>query len=165
MVIARPPGVLLREPIGEGDPRVRETACDQTVNTGSATRAIGCPESWEKRLVLLAGRRWKEFSLVRAFFDIREGIAWRDSAQGYDPKQPVMEPVGSLVIRSGAIRIGRALTDILFERSYRESRIANPLRRWISDLYGKPRRWLQTEILTWPAAERTRWKRQFRMER
>jgi hypothetical protein len=98
---------------------------------------------------------------VRAFFDIREGIAWRNSAKGHNPNQPVMEPVGSLAIRSGAIRIGRALTDILFERPYRESRIANPLRRWISDLYGKPRRWLQTEILTWPPPERTRWKRQF----
>jgi hypothetical protein len=76
---------------------------------------------------------------VRAFFDIREGIAWRNSAQGHDPKQTVIEPVGSLATRSGAIRIGRALADILFERPYREPRIANPLRLWISDLYGKSR--------------------------
>ena len=98
---------------------------------------------------------------MRAFFNIREGIAWRNSVRGYDPKQPVLEPVGSLVIRSGAIRIGRALSDILFERPYRESRIANRLRWWISGLYGKPRRWLQAEILTWPVSERARWKRQF----
>jgi hypothetical protein len=115
----------------------------------------------EKRLALLAGRRWGQFSLVRAFFGIREGVAWRNSVRGYDATQPVLEPVGSLTIRSGAIRIGRALADILFERPYRESRIANPLRWWISGLYGKPRQWLQAEILTWPVSERTRWKEQF----
>jgi hypothetical protein len=161
LVIARPPGTLLRVSVREGDLSAGEVKCDPTTNTCPALKVIPCLESWEKRLVLLAGRRWRDFSLARAFFDIREAIAWRNSAQGYNPNQPVMEPLGSLVIRSGAIRIGRALTDILFERPYRESRVANPLRRWISDLYGKPRRWLQAEILTWPAPERMRWKRQF----
>jgi TniQ len=93
----------------------------------------------EKRLVLLAGRSWEDFSIVRAFFDLHERIAWRNTAEGFDPDHPLTEPVGSLTIRSGAIRIGRALTDILFDQPYREPRIANPLRRWIGGLYGKPR--------------------------
>ena len=51
--------------------------------------------------------------------------------------------------------------DILFDRPYREPRIANPLRRWIGTLYGKPRVYLLRELAGWPAPLRERWKRQF----
>jgi hypothetical protein len=74
------------------------------------------PDVFEKRLVLLAGRSWGEFSLVHALFDLHERVAWRNTAQGYDPERPLTEPVGSLTIRSGAIRIGPALADILFDK-------------------------------------------------
>lgn len=161
LVIVRPPGAVARESGSQAAAHTREPRCGQIGNDSLASGSHTSPESYEKRLVLLAGRRWNEFSLVRAFFDIREGIAWRNSPQGHDARKPVIEPVGSLVIRSGAIRIGRALADILLERPYREPHIANALRRWISDLYGKPRRWLQAEILTWSAPERVRWKRVF----
>lgn len=91
----------------------------------------------------------------------REPIAWRNAERGDDSGRPVIEPVGSLALRSGAIRIGRTLADVLFERTYREPRIGGPLRRWVSDLYGKPRGWLMRELPTWPAPVRKRWKRQF----
>jgi len=189
LVIVRPPRVNASEPpedcrVGneEGDGLFdRQNALrlhyipsgrgeQRTADTGSAPPAVAVegglgtnpvPAALEKRLVLLAGRSWAEFSLVRAFFNLHERISWRNTAEGYDPDQRLTEPVGSLTIRSGAIRIGRALTDILFEQPYREPRIANPLRRWIGGLYGKPRVHLLRELGGWPAPVRERWKHQF----
>jgi hypothetical protein len=146
----------------EGAPEgTRLTSAGATVASVGTLAPNPTPEVFERELVLLAGRPWKEFSLVRAFFDLHERIAWRNTPEGYDPDHPLTEPLGSLTLRSGAIRIGRALVDILFDRPYREPRIANPLRRWIGALYGKPRMHLLRELASWPVPLRERWKRQF----
>jgi hypothetical protein len=159
LIINRPPGAVLAERTGNRQSIVREPRGGNCIDT--CAQAAAPAETYEKRLVLLAGKRWGEFSLARAFFDIHECIAWRNTEKGHDPRLPVSEPLGSLIIRSGAIRIGRALVDILFEQPYREPRIANPLRRWIGGLFGKPRKWLLSEVATWPPSVRERWKRQF----
>lgn len=116
---------------------------------------------YERRLVLLSGKRWGEWSLVRAYFDAHEVLQWRNSARGYDPGQGVVEPLGSLNLRSGAIRIGRTLFDVLFDRAYREPRIAGPVRCWVGGLFDRPRVWLMKELATWPTPVVERWKRKF----
>ena len=68
---------------------------------------------FKRRLALLAGRRRNDLSLVRAFFQFHEPIPWRNTEQGHDCERPVIEPLGSLALRSAAIRIGRILTDVL----------------------------------------------------
>jgi TniQ len=142
-------------------PNARLTSAGATVASIDALATNPTPDVFEKELVLLAGRPWREFSLVRAFFDLHERIVWRNTPEGYDPEYPLTEPLGSLTLRSGAMRIGRALVDILFDQPYREPRIANPLRRWIGALYGKPRMYLLRELAGWPVPLRERWKRQF----
>lgn len=158
--IVRQPGITPDSAMDRGSDDDPMEGLDLSDAMGSLHR-LEPRDEFEKGLVLLAGRTWGDFSLVRAFFNIRERIAWRNTAQGYDPHRATTEPLGSLTLRSGAIRIGSALADLLFERPFREPRIANPLRRWISDLYGKPRQRLLAEVGTWPLSLRNRWKRQF----
>jgi hypothetical protein len=160
-VIVRPPGAVASHRFGTD---AGKGSSAQTANADQVARQVPTPEPLERQLVLLAGRRWGEFSLARAFFDVHERISWRNAHTGYDPERPVVEPVGTLTMRSGAIRIGRALFDILLERTYREPRIADPLRRWISGMFGKPRQWLISDVSGLAPSVRLQWKRQFEWE-
>lgn len=130
--------------------------------TGSTSAAQGRPaDRYERSLVLLSGKRFGEWSIVRAYFDVAERLQWRNVEKGFDSQRPLLDPLGSLNLRSGAIRIGRALFDILFDQSYREPRIADPLHTWMGGLFGRPRRWLMAELATLPTSVVERWKRKF----
>lgn len=118
-------------------------------------------EECERRLVLLCGKSFGEWSMVRAYFDVAERLQWRNVENGYDPQRRLLEPLGSLDLRSGAIRLGRALFDILFDQPYREPRLAGPLRSWVGGLFGRPRGWLMEALAVWPSSVAERWKRQF----
>lgn len=115
----------------------------------------------ERRLVLLCGKAWGEWSIVRAYFNVENRLQWRNTDHGYDPQRPVLEPLGSLDLRSGAIRLGRAMFDILFDQPYREPRIADSLRSWMGGLFNRPRQWLMMELAAWPEPIVTRWKQKF----
>jgi hypothetical protein len=149
-IVDQPPGATLAERTENRQILVPASCGRDRIKTSPEAAIAALAATYEKRLVLLAGKNWGEFSLTRAFFNVHERIAWRNSEKGLDIQRQVTEPLGSLAIRSGAIRIGRALVDILFEQAYREPRIANPVRRWISGLFGKPRKWLISEIVAWP---------------
>lgn len=114
-------------------------------------------DAFERELVLLAGMTHNGFSIARTYYDLREELQWRNTPRGFDANIPVTEPVGRLSLRAGAIVIGAALFDLLTGRAVRDPDTANPLRRTLSELHGRPRQWLTSRILSWPRTRQRAW--------
>ncbi|GFE83424.1 hypothetical protein GCM10011487_54240 [Steroidobacter agaridevorans] len=116
---------------------------------------------FERELVLLAGDSCAGFSLARAYYDLRDDLRWRNTPEGFDSTLPITEPLGSLSLRAAAIVIGASLYDLMTGTTVRDPDTANPLRKAISEIYGRPRHWLASRILQWPAARRRAWSKLF----
>ena len=139
---------------------LRPDGLDRYPRNAAARPAARSPESrgrpenpFERQLVILAGQVFSDFSMARAFFSIRDRLTWRNTGRGLDPA----EPLGTLALRSGAIRIGAALADVLLRRPARNAALTVAIRDLVRGLNRATQRLINAELALWPSVWCDRW--------